>query len=111
MDLFEAIFPPGTPERSEYDRNIHSREPDPIKGSGYVVDTLHSAVWALEQGDFEAVLKAAISLGHDTDTTACVAGGVAGLRDGAAAIPKRWMAKLRGKEMVEPLLERILDRA
>ena len=110
MDLFEGIFPAGTPEREEYDKNIHSRQPDPIKGSGYVVDTLHSAVWAMEQGDFEMVLKSAISLGHDTDTTACVAGGVAGLRDGIGAVPKRWMAKLRGKELVEPLLEALRTR-
>lgn len=110
MDLFEGIFPAGTPERDEYQKNVHSREPDPIKGSGYVVDTLHSAVWAMEQGKYEAVVKAAISLGHDTDTTACVAGGVAGLRDGAGAIPKRWMAKLRGRELVEPLLASLAAR-
>jgi ADP-ribosylglycohydrolase len=75
------------------------------KGSGYVVDTLHSARFAMEERSFEAVLKAAISLGHDTDTTACVAGGLAGIRFGVQAIPKRWMKAMRGKDLVEPLLE------
>lgn len=110
MDKFEALFLPDTPERIEYEKNIHPRLPDPIKGSGYVVDTLLSAVWAMEQGTYETVVKSAISLGRDTDTTACVAGGVAGLRDGMGSIPKRWMAKLRGKELVEPLLENLRTR-
>ncbi len=81
-----------------------------ISGSGYVVDCLHSAHWAIEQGDYEQVVKAAISLGNDTDTTACVAGGIAGLRDGLSAIPLRWREALRGRDLVEPLLDRLCER-
>ena len=47
-------------------------------------------------------------MGTDTDTTACVAGGLAGLRDGVGAIPDRWMRALRGREIAEPLLDRLL---
>ena len=79
-------------------------------GSGYVVDCLRSARWAVGQGAYEQVVKAAISLGRDTDTTACVAGGLAGVRDGVAAIPERWRAALRGQELVQPLLEGLLAR-
>jgi ADP-ribosylglycohydrolase len=61
------------------------------------------------QGTYEEVVKTAIALGHDTDTTACVAGGIAGIRDGAGAIPERWMQALRGKEVVEPLLQQLLE--
>ena len=39
-------------------------------------------------GTFEQVVKAAVALGHDTDTTAAVAGGIAGLRDGRAGHPR-----------------------
>jgi ADP-ribosylglycohydrolase len=108
LNGFEATFPPGTPERLEYDTNIHPREPAPAMGTGYVVDTLLSAVQVMEAGSYEAVVKAAILLGNDTDTTACVAGGIAGLRDGWNAIPPRWLAALRGKEMVEPMLKALL---
>jgi ADP-ribosylglycohydrolase len=78
-------------------------------GTGYVVDCLHSARFALEQSTYEGVVKAAIALGNDTDTTACVAGGLAGVRDGVAAIPSRWREALRGRELFEPLLLGLLQ--
>lgn len=78
------------------------------RGTGYVVDCLKSAVWAQNAGDFEQVVKAAISLGNDTDTTACVAGGIAGLRFGERGIPARWRGALRGQGLLMPLLEGLL---
>ena len=101
-------FATGTPERDELDRVIDpDGEPVPL-GKGYVLDTLRSARWAVAQGSYETVVKAAISLGHDTDTTACVAGGIAGLRDGVEAIPERWRSALRGMHLVAPMLERLV---
>ncbi|MFC2997881.1 ADP-ribosylglycohydrolase family protein [Acinetobacter sichuanensis] len=75
-------------------------------GSGYVVDCLKSARYALQQPTYQDVVKTAIALGRDTDTTACVAGGIAGLYYGFDAIPQAWVEQLRGKEMVELLLAR-----
>lgn len=77
-------------------------------GSGYVVDCLHSARLALKEASFEAVVKAAVALGNDTDTTAAVAGGIAGIRFGVAGIPERWIRTLRGRELLDPLLDRLL---
>ena len=77
-------------------------------GSGFVVDCLFSAKAALAAGSYEAVVKAAVAFGQDTDTTACVAGGLAGLRDGLAAIPSRWRQGLRGSEELEPLKDTLL---
>ena len=77
-------------------------------GSGYVVDCLRSARVALGAGDFEAVGQRAVSFGNDTDTTACVACGLAGLRDGAYGIPVRWVEALREKETVEQVLAEML---
>jgi len=54
-------------------------------------------------------VKAAISLGNDTDTTACISGGMAGLKFGFNAIPKRWRDNLRGKEIYAPLLEKLVS--
>jgi ADP-ribosyl-[dinitrogen reductase] hydrolase len=84
--------------------------PDDAGGSGYVVDTLHSARLALQEPKYQAVVRKAIALGHDTDTTACVAGGLAGLRDGVEVIPLRWREALREKEFVEPMIVRLLER-
>lgn len=51
---------------------------------GHAVDALRSARQVVELGDYEAVVKAAVALGNDTDTTACIAGGIAGLRGGSS---------------------------
>ena len=110
IERFETMFPPSTPERIEYEKSVHPREPDPRKGSGYVVDCLLSAELACQAGDYEACVKAAVAMGNDTDTTACVAGGIAGIRDGVGAIPQRWMKRLRGKEMVVPILMGLVTR-
>ena len=77
-------------------------------GSGYVVDCLRSARVALGAGDFEAVGKRAVAFGNDTDTTACVACGLAGLRDGVGGIPARWVKALREKETVGQVLGGLL---
>ncbi len=78
-------------------------------GSGYVVDCLKSAKFALQQDNFEDVIKTAIAFGNDTDTTACVAGGIAGLYYGFDAIPKHWIQLLRGKEILKPLLSKLFN--
>lgn len=78
-------------------------------GRGYVVDCLHSARLALTESSYEGVVKAAIALGHDTDTTAAVAGGIAGIVFGIEGIPARWRQDLRGRALLDPLRDRLLD--
>jgi len=77
-------------------------------GSGYVLNSLWSARIALEEHDYESIVRAAIAFGNDTDTTACIAGGLAGIREGVHAIPERWRSSLRGREIYEPLLQNLL---
>lgn len=96
--------------RVELDGVIRPDEPPAGKGGGYVVDCLHSARLAVEAGDFERVVRSAVRLGDDTDTTAAVAGGIAGLRDGLSEIPDRWVKGLRGDNWYEPLLRDLLAR-
>jgi ADP-ribosylglycohydrolase len=95
----------------ELEFHIRPDEPAEGQGSGYVVDCLRSARWAVDRGPYELAVKAAISLGRDTDTTACVAGGIAGLRDGIDAIPARWRDNLRGQDLFAPLIDRLLTLA
>lgn len=111
IESLEAFLPEGSRERRELDETIQPRAKLAGKGSGYVVDTLRSVRQSMEAGDYVDVVKAAISLGHDTDTTACIAGGAAGVRDGVQSIPSRWLKALRGKELVEPLLASLLARS
>jgi ADP-ribosyl-[dinitrogen reductase] hydrolase len=80
------------------------------RGGGYVIDCLRSARMVMAASSYEIVVKAAVALGDDTDTTACVAGGVAGLRDGIEAIPTRWRELMRGMEIVNPLLDLLLQQ-
>ena len=89
----------------------HVRPDDlPAEGTGYVVDTLRTVRAVMEQPSFERVVLEAIAHGHDTDTTACVAGGLAGARHGVGGIPARWIEALRGRELAEPLVEGLVAR-
>ena len=68
-----------------------TKQPPAIRGTGYCVAALEAALWAVGGAiDFaDAVLRAA-NLGDDSDTTAAIAGQLAGARWGAAGIPRRW---------------------
>ncbi len=80
-----------------------------ISGSGYVVDSLHTAVDCCWEDSYEKVVKKAISFGNDTDTTACIAGGIAGIKFGIEGIPQKWRDNLRGKEIYKTILERLIS--
>ena len=80
-----------------------------IRGTGYVLDTLWSAKAVVEgTSDFESCVRRAIALGHDTDTTAAVDGGIGGLLYGLNGIPERWLTALRARTLYEPLMTRLL---
>lgn len=82
-------------------------ERKPGTGTGYVLDTYWSVIDVLEETDsYEDAVKYAIALGNDTDTTACVAGGLAGIMYGYEAIPQRWRDVMRGTDKVEEILSR-----
>jgi ADP-ribosylglycohydrolase len=80
-----------------------------IKSSGYVVHTLEAALWCLLTHDtYAATVLAAVNLGDDTDTTGAVAGGLAGLAYGEAAIPAEWLAVLARRSDIEDLAARLV---
>ena len=82
-----------------------------IASSGYVIHTLEASLWCFLTTDTykQAVLKA-INLGHDTDTTGCVTGGLAGLYYGAKTIPKNWIDTLVRKTDILILAKRLGKR-
>ncbi len=66
-----------------------------IESGGYVIHTLEAALWCLlKGGQLEDIVLRAINLGGDTDTTGCVAGGLAGTWLGESAIPSAWLSSL-----------------
>lgn len=82
-----------------------------IKSSGYVIDTLEASIWCFltTQSYAQAVLKA-VNLGEDTDTTATVTGGLAGLYYGFGGIPENWVEQLAMRQEIESLVERLRDK-
>ena len=111
VEKIREVFAEGTIERIEFEEKICPDNLYEVLGSGYVLDSLFSAKWANGRPNFEETVKAAISLGNDTDTTACIAGGIAGLKFGISGIPQRWRDNLRGKEIYEPLIEKLIKNS
>ena len=59
-----------------------------IRSGGYVVESLEATVWCLARTkSYEECTLLAVNLGGDTDTTAAIAGGLAGLYYGVEGIP------------------------
>ena len=78
-----------------------------IKSGGYVVDTLEAAVWCLQNtGSYADCVLTAVNLGGDTDTTAAVAGGLAGIFYGFVSIPRKWVDSLQNKDYLLDVYER-----
>lgn len=96
VNLFERLI----------NHDISTLEENEIKSSGYVVHTLEASFWCLlnTSGYKESVFKA-INLGEDTDTTACVVGGVAGLHYGLKNIPEDWIKNLARIESIKSLVK------
>jgi ADP-ribosyl-[dinitrogen reductase] hydrolase len=110
VSTLRQIYGESSEASAELEWQIRPDDEPTGMGNGYVVDCLRSARLAMQQNSFEDVIKTAIALGRDTDTTACVAGGLAGIYFGKQNIPKRWFDQLRGKELVLPLLQTLNEK-
>jgi ADP-ribosyl-[dinitrogen reductase] hydrolase len=80
-----------------------------VRSGGYVIETLEAAFWCLHQhADFASTVLAAVNLGHDTDTTGCVTGGLAGLLYGIESIPPDWLDALPRRAELGALFAKFL---
>jgi len=78
-----------------------------IQSGGYVIETLEAAVWCLLNTEsYERCVLKAVNLGRDTDTTAAVAGGLAGIYYGYDAIPAKWKEQLARIDYINDLCEK-----
>jgi ADP-ribosylglycohydrolase len=90
------------------DGNINLLPKEQIKSGGYVVNTLEAALWCLLNHDsYRDTVLEAVNLGEDTDTTAAVAGGLAGIYYGIENIPESWIDKIARREDIIELAERL----
>jgi ADP-ribosylglycohydrolase len=101
-------------EITHFDRllkaNIADLPLSEIRSGGYVIETIEASIWCLLTTDNykDAVLRA-VNLGHDTDTTAAVTGGLAGLLYGFDGIPNEWVEKLARVNDIEELAYKLAD--
>jgi len=98
-------------EADQFERILSGRLPDVsatgINSGGYVMHTLEASLWCLlRHNTYAETVLAAVNLGDDTDTTGAVAGGLAGLYYGEAAIPTEWLVVLARLADIEKLAAR-----
>ena len=79
-----------------------------IKSDGYVMSSLEATFWCLLNSEsYEETILKAVNLGHDTDTTAAIVGGLAGVVYGIEGIPDDWYNSLVKIEKIENLCDRL----
>ena len=80
------------------------KEPPSIRGTGYCVDALEAALWAVAGAEnFDSAVLRAANLGDDADTTAAIAGQIAGARWGASSIRPAWREKVVAGDRIASL--------
>ena len=84
---------------------------DELTSTGYVMDSLEASIWCLLHTDSykNCVLKA-VNLGHDTDTIACIAGGIAGIYYDVETIPTNWIEQLARVDDILYLAEQLEEK-
>lgn len=82
-----------------------------ISSSGYVLSSLEASLWCLlNSNTYEETVLKAVNLGGDTDTTAAIAGGLAGLLYGYENIPEEWINVLARKDDITKLCDKMSEK-
>ena len=85
--------------------NIHNLPRDEIKSGGYCISSLEASIWCLLNNEnYRDTLLKAVNLGYDTDTTACIVGGLAGIYYGYEDIPNDWINQLAKLDYIEEII-------
>lgn len=78
-----------------------------IRSGGYVIDTFESVVYCLKNtGNYKDAVLKAVNLGGDTDTTAAICGGLAGIYYGYDEIPIDWLDEIHKLDDIISLCEK-----
>ncbi|KPA07704.1 ADP-ribosylarginine hydrolase Tri1 [Pantoea agglomerans] len=85
---------------------------DQIRSSGYVIDTLEAALWAVWHTDnFKDAILLAANLADDADSVAATAGQLAGALYGLSGIPAEWVDKIVDKDRILSMAEELFHLA
>ena len=85
--------------------NIQNLPRDEIKSGGYTISSLEASIWCLLNNEnYKDTLLQTVNLGYDTDTTACIVGGLAGIYYGYDDIPVDWINQLVRLDYIEELV-------
>ena len=112
--LWDAIdFP--EKERKPFEKVIHNdiRDTgiDDLKTGGYVIEVLESSIWFfLNKDSYNDTILSIINLGHDTDTSAAIAGGLAGLYYGREEMPEEWVAHIARLDDIVELANKLNEK-
>ncbi|MEM7104889.1 MAG: ADP-ribosylglycohydrolase family protein [Bacteroidota bacterium] len=80
-------------------KDIRSTSRKDLRSGGYVIESIEASLWCfLCEDTYESTILSAVNLGHDTDTTAAIAGGLAGLHYGQQGFPELWLYSLARME-------------
>lgn len=91
--------------------DIGNRSQSEIFSTGYVLHSLEASIWCLLTTDcYRDAVLAAVNLGNDTDTTAAITGGLAGILYGSDSIPSSWLNMLARRADIEDLAVRLGQR-
>lgn len=95
-----------SPELVHFEK-IFNNDLERVSGKGYVISTFEVVVYSLLQSETyaDAVLEA-VNIGLDTDTTAAICGGLAGIYYGYDSIPVSWLNEIDRLDEVLALCER-----
>ena len=84
-----------------------------ILGQGWYADeTFALAYFCILRypNDYKKAIQTAVNITGDSDSVGSVAGGILGARLGIEAIPVSWVEALKGKEILEEMVEPLLEK-
>lgn len=112
LDIFEnnEYVPYCKEVTSIANRDFLSLDYSQLTGSGYVVESLISALWCFMNGDtFEDCILLAANIGNDADTTAAICGQLAGAYYGFSSIPSKWSTSISMATEIEALAAKLYN--
>jgi ADP-ribosylglycohydrolase len=91
--------------------DIRNTSLNELKSGGYVIEVLESSIWfLLNKESYEDTILSIINIGHDTDTSAAIAGGLAGIYYGFKSIPENWVDSLARLDDILELGRKLNDK-
>jgi len=85
----------------------------PTRGGGWIAEeAVGMALYCVlrRPNDYRAAITLAANISGDSDTVACITGGILGARLGISAIPADWIERLENRDYLAGLAERLAEK-